>query len=111
MTMAMTEPQVDKGFIDVRNIGVTFGANDNKVVAVENASINVQPGEFVSLIGPSGCGKSTLLSIVAGFQKPTQGEARLDGKAITKPGSDRGVVFQQYSLFPWLSVARMSSSA
>ena len=57
MTMAMTEPQVDKGLIDCRNIGVTFGANDNKVVAVENASINVQPGEFVSLIGPSGCGK------------------------------------------------------
>jgi NitT/TauT family transport system ATP-binding protein len=106
MTMTMTEPQVDKGFIDIRNIGVTFGANDNKVVAVENASINVQPGEFVSLIGPSGCGKSTLLSIVAGFQKPTQGEAKLDGKEITKPGSDRGVVFQQYSLFPWLSVRK-----
>ena len=106
MTMAMTDTQVDKGFIDVRNIGVTFGANDNKVVAVENASINVQPGEFVSLIGPSGCGKSTLLSIVAGFQKPTQGEATLDGKAITRPGSDRGVVFQQYSLFPWLSVRK-----
>jgi NitT/TauT family transport system ATP-binding protein len=106
MTMAMTDAQVEKGFIDVRNIGVTFGANDNKVVAVENASINVQPGEFVSLIGPSGCGKSTLLSIVAGFQKPTQGEATVDGKAITKPGSDRGVVFQQYSLFPWLSVRK-----
>ena len=106
MTMAMTDTQVDKGFIDVRNIGVTFGANDNKVVAVENASINVQPGEFVSLIGPSGCGKSTLLSIVAGFQKPTRGEATLDGKAITRPGSDRGVVFQQYSLFPWLSVRK-----
>ena len=87
-------------------MGVTFGANDNKVVAVENVSLNVQPGEFVSLIGPSGCGKSTLLSIVAGFVKPTRGEATLDGKAITKPGSDRGVVFQQYSLFPWLSVRK-----
>ena len=87
-------------------MGVTFGANDNKVVAVENVSLNVQPGEFVSLIGPSGCGKSTLLSIVAGFVKPTLGEAKLDGKAITKPGSDRGVVFQQYSLFPWLSVRK-----
>ena len=71
-----------------------------------DVSINVQPGEFVSLIGPSGCGKSTLLSIVAGFIEPTRGEAMLDGKPITRPGSDRGVVFQQYSLFPWLSVRK-----
>jgi NitT/TauT family transport system ATP-binding protein len=104
MTMAAAEAQ--KGLIDVREMGVIFGANDNKVVAVESVSLNVQPGEFVSLIGPSGCGKSTLLSIVAGFVKPTSGEARLDGKAITRPGSDRGVVFQQYSLFPWLSVRK-----
>ena len=104
MTMAMAETQ--KGFIDVRDMGVVFGANDNKVVAVDGVSLNVQPGEFVSLIGPSGCGKSTLLSIVAGFVKPTSGKATLDGKAITKPGSDRGVVFQQYSLFPWLSVRK-----
>ena len=106
MTMAMAEAVTQKGFIDVSNMGVTFGANGNKVVAVENVSLNVQPGEFVSLIGPSGCGKSTLLSIVAGFVKPTLGEAKLDGKPITRPGSDRGVVFQQYSLFPWLSVRK-----
>ena len=95
-----------KGFIDVRNMGVIFGSDDNEVVAVSDVSINVQPGEFVSLIGPSGCGKSTLLSIVAGFMEPTRGEAILDGKPITRPGSDRGVVFQQYSLFPWLSVRK-----
>jgi NitT/TauT family transport system ATP-binding protein len=93
-----------KGFIDVRNLGVVFGANGARVEAVKDVSFNVQPSEFVSLIGPSGCGKSTLLSIVAGFVKPTSGEALLDGAPITKPGSDRGVVFQQYSLFPWLSV-------
>ncbi len=102
----MADTEISKGFIDIRDMGVTFGADDSKVVAVEDVSLNVQPGEFVSLIGPSGCGKSTLLSIVAGFVKPTHGEATLDGKAITRPGSDRGVVFQQYSLFPWLSVRK-----
>src|SRR3954453_10615540 len=99
MSMTMMEADTRKGFIDIRDMGVTFGANGSKVIAVENVSLNVQPGEFVSLIGPSGCGKSTLLSIVAGFVQPTRGEATLDGKAITRPGSDRGVVFQQYSLF------------
>jgi NitT/TauT family transport system ATP-binding protein len=94
------------GFIDVRGIGVEFRTKDAVVQAVKDVSLNVQPSEFVSLIGPSGCGKSTLLSIVAGFVKPSAGEARLDGKPITKPGSDRGVVFQQYSLFPWLTVRR-----
>jgi NitT/TauT family transport system ATP-binding protein len=100
----MTEVQT--GFVDVRNMGVIFGTDENEVVAVKDVSLNVQPGEFVSLIGPSGCGKSTVLSIVAGFMQPTSGEAKVDSKAITKPGSDRGVVFQQYSLFPWLSVRK-----
>jgi NitT/TauT family transport system ATP-binding protein len=95
-----------KGFIDVRNVGVTFGTDATKVIAVKDVSLDVQPGEFVSLIGPSGCGKSTLLSIVAGFVMPSSGEALLDGKPITRPGSDRGVVFQQYSLFPWLTVRK-----
>ena len=97
---------VQEGFIDVRDMGVVFSADDNEVIAVEDVSLNVQPGEFVSLIGPSGCGKSTILNIVAGFMAPTSGEARVDDKPITKPGSDRGVVFQQYSLFPWLSVRK-----
>ena len=106
MSVAEAHTEIAKGFIDVRNMGVTFGADESEVIAVKDVSLNVQPGEFVSLIGPSGCGKSTLLSIVAGFVKPTKGEALLDGKAITRPGSDRGVVFQQYSLFPWLSVRK-----
>src|ERR1044071_7627923 len=106
MSVAEAYTEAAKGFIDIRHMGVTFGADESEVVAVKDVSINVQPGEFVSLIGPSGCGKSTLLSIVAGFVKPTKGEALLDGKKITKPGSDRGVVFQQYSLFPWLSVRK-----
>jgi NitT/TauT family transport system ATP-binding protein len=93
-----------KGFIDVRNVDVRFGVKGAMVQAVKDVSLNVQPSEFVSLIGPSGCGKSTILSIVAGFLNPSGGEALLDGVPITKPGSERGVVFQQYSLFPWLSV-------
>jgi NitT/TauT family transport system ATP-binding protein len=96
----------EKGFIDVRGLGVVFGEDDAKVEAVKDVWLNVQPSEFVSLIGPSGCGKSTLLGIVAGFVKPSSGEALLDDVPITKPGSERGVVFQQYSLFPWLTVRR-----
>ncbi len=106
MSVAEVHADTPRGFIDVRNMGVTFGTDDSEVIAVKDVSLQVQPGEFVSLIGPSGCGKSTLLSIVAGFVKPTRGEALLDGSKITRPGSDRGVVFQQYSLFPWLSVRK-----
>jgi len=100
----MTEIQA--GHIDVRNMGVVFGTDANRMVAVSDVSLQVDPGEFVSLIGPSGCGKSTILSIVAGFMHPTTGEALCDGKTIIKPSSQRGVVFQQYSLFPWLTVRK-----
>lgn len=95
-----------KGLIECRDIGVVFGSGDAAVQAVKDVTLTVQPSEFVSLIGPSGCGKSTILSIVAGFLQPTTGTATVDGKKISKPGSDRGVVFQQYSLFPWLSVRK-----
>lgn len=95
-----------RGAIDIKNLGVVFNAGGNTVEAVSSVSMDVKPGEFVSLIGPSGCGKSTLLNIVAGFVKATSGDALLDGAAIRGPGSDRGVVFQQYSLFPWLSVRK-----
>lgn len=95
-----------KGAIDIRDIGVVFNANGATVEAVKNVTMRVDSGEFVSLIGPSGCGKSTLLNIVAGFVKASAGTALLDGAAIKRPGSDRGVVFQQYSLFPWLTVRK-----
>lgn len=95
-----------RGAIDIKNLGVVFNAGGNTVEAVSSVSMDVKPGEFVSLIGPSGCGKSTLLNIVAGFVKATSGDALLDGAEIRGPGSDRGVVFQQYSLFPWLSVRK-----
>lgn len=95
-----------KGLIDIDALRVTFPSNGTLIHAVDGVSMNVAPGEFVSLIGPSGCGKSTLLNIVAGFVQPSSGAATLDGKPIRGPGSERGVVFQQYSLFPWLTVRR-----
>jgi NitT/TauT family transport system ATP-binding protein len=95
------------GHIAMRDIGVCFGQGVQKaqqVQAVQGITLDVRSGEFVSVIGPSGCGKSTLLNLVAGFVKPSEGSVTLDDKAIAGPGADRGVVFQQYSLFPWKNV-------
>jgi NitT/TauT family transport system ATP-binding protein len=95
-----------KGHVQIRDVSVRFGTKGQTTEAASRVSLDVKPGEFVSIIGPSGCGKSTLLNIVAGFLKPSEGEALLDGKPIDGPGADRGVVFQQYSLFPWMTVRR-----
>jgi len=93
-----------KGHIKVDNYCLRYDTLDGWVDAVSNVSIHVEPGEFVSIIGPSGCGKSTLLNTVAGFLKPTSGVATVDGDPIDGPSADRGMVFQQYSLFPWKTV-------
>ncbi|TKI07204.1 ABC transporter ATP-binding protein [Martelella alba] len=95
-----------RGFVECDNIGVVFGSGETEVEAVRDVTIKVRPGEFVSLIGPSGCGKSSLLNMLAGFTRPTRGTVRVDNVNIKKPGPDRGVVFQQYSLFPWMSVRK-----
>jgi NitT/TauT family transport system ATP-binding protein len=102
----MEQEVASKGRVDVRELHIRFRVKGQEVEAVRSASVHVRPGEFVSLIGPSGCGKSTLLNAVAGFIKPDGGQVLLDGQAITGPGSDRGVVFQQYSLFPWMTVRK-----
>jgi len=102
--MMTSEAKAAKGHIDLRDIRVSFTQNGAALDAVRGVTLDVKPGEFVSVVGPSGCGKSTLLNIVAGFLKPSAGEARVDGLPISGPGADRGVVFQQYSLFPWLKV-------
>jgi NitT/TauT family transport system ATP-binding protein len=73
-------------------------------LALSDISLTIEDGAFVSILGPSGCGKSTLLYIVGGFVNPTQGAARVKGRAITGPGPDRGPVFQEFALFPWKSV-------
>jgi NitT/TauT family transport system ATP-binding protein len=95
-----------RGHISIRDAQVVFDAEGISVEAVRRVSMDIVPGQFVSIIGPSGCGKSTLLNMVAGFVEPTSGEVLLDGARIKGPGSDRGVVFQQYSLFPWLTVRK-----
>jgi len=94
------------GHVNVRDVSISFKSRSGTVQAVKSVSINVQPGEFVSIIGPSGCGKSTLMNAVAGFTRANSGVLTLDGKPITGPGADRGVVFQQYSLFPWMTVRK-----
>lgn len=93
-----------KGRIVIDDVSITFGKGADAHRAVETTSITIEPGEFVCILGPSGCGKSTLMNAVAGYVTPTKGEVRVDGELITKPGQDRGMVFQQYSLLPWKTV-------
>jgi nitrate/nitrite transport system ATP-binding protein len=92
-------------FVEVDHIDRVFPLPDgNKYIALKNISLRIRKGEFITLIGHSGCGKSTLLNIVAGLDKPTQGGVILEGRQVTQPGPDRMVVFQNYSLLPWLTV-------
>jgi NitT/TauT family transport system ATP-binding protein len=94
----------DRGAVAIENVTIAFGKGASRHLAVAETSIDVAPGEFVCLLGPSGCGKSTLLNSVAGYVTPTSGRVLVDGKPVSEPGPDRGMVFQQYSLFPWKTV-------
>ena len=96
--------QKTKGRVVIDKVAVTYGRGANTHAAVTQTSLRIEPGEFVCLLGPSGCGKSTLLNCVAGYVRPSQGSVAVDGVTVTRPGPDRGMVFQQYSLFPWKTV-------
>ena len=93
-----------RGYVRIDDVSIVFGRAKKAHVAVAHCSLDVKPGEFVCLLGPSGCGKSTLLNAVAGYVKPTSGSVTVDDEAIERPGPDRGMVFQQYSLFPWKTI-------
>ena len=90
--------------LEIRGIERRFAGADGGTLALQATSLAVAENDFVTILGPSGCGKSTLLRIVAGLDRPTAGEVLLDGKRIAGPGADRGMVFQSYTLFPWLDV-------
>jgi ABC-type nitrate/sulfonate/bicarbonate transport system ATPase subunit len=91
-------------FLSVRDVSKIFTIGQERVEALHHVDLEVQKGEFVCLIGASGCGKSTLLRIIAGFEKPSSGDVRVYDAPVTGPGSDRGMVFQDYALFPWMTV-------
>ena len=92
--------------IEINNITVNFKTPSGVYTAVNDISLTVKKGEIVSLIGHSGCGKSTLMGTISGMVKPSSGQVFTNGSQVTKPGPDRGIVFQNYSLLPWLSVYR-----
>ncbi len=89
--------------IEIRNLTYEYASHGETFRAVDDLSITIEEGEFVCLVGHSGCGKTTLLNLIAGLLLPTSGEILIDGKPVTGPGLDRNVIFQHYSLFPWLT--------
>jgi nitrate/nitrite transport system ATP-binding protein len=90
-------------FLRIENVGMSFDTRKGSFVALDRIDLTIRKGEFVALIGHSGCGKSTLLNLVAGLLRPTEGGILLAEREITGPGPDRGVVFQNHSLLPWLT--------
>ena len=92
--------------VKIDNVVKKYSGRNGEMVALNGVSLDIHENEFVCVVGPSGCGKSTLLNIIAGLHEPTSGQVLVDGQAVSGPGPDRGVVFQQYALFPWLTVQK-----
>ncbi|EOG7702699.1 ABC transporter ATP-binding protein [Vibrio parahaemolyticus] len=95
---------MEKALLDLTRLGMRFPTPDGEFIALKNVDLQINKGEFVSLIGHSGCGKSTVLNLVAGLYMPTDGGVIVDGREVAGPGPDRAVVFQNHSLLPWLTV-------
>src|SRR6202165_2452589 len=97
----MTNP-----FVEFSKLTIEYPSKEGPVHALDAIDLAFAAGDFVCIVGPSGCGKTTLMQTLAGFIMPSSGTVTLDGEAVTGPGPDRGVVFQQPALFPWMSVQR-----
>lgn len=92
--------------IEIAGLSKIFKGRNGDVVALQNTDLTIRQNEFVCVVGPSGCGKTTLLNIIGGLEKASSGSVKVDGKEVTGPGKERGVVFQQYALFPWKTVLK-----
>ena len=90
--------------IDIKNVSKSFVTKDKDFMALKDVNLHVDDGELICLLGPSGCGKTTLLRMVAGLEEPDEGEIYDRGELVEGPSKERGFIFQQYSLFPWLNV-------
>src|SRR3954463_16691570 len=91
-------------FLSVKDVGKSFGADSQRTEVLRDINLSIEKGEFVAIVGYSGAGKTTLISLIAGLLRPDTGSLTLNDLEITEPGPDRGVVFQNYSLLPWLTV-------
>lgn len=103
-TQGIAIPKITRPKLEIKDVGKIFKTKSGETVALEKTSFTVEDGEFVTILGPSGCGKSTILRIVAGLEESTSGQVLLDGREVNGPGPDRGMVFQSYTLYPWLNV-------
>jgi NitT/TauT family transport system ATP-binding protein len=97
---------VNPTHIVIDHVSKVFTTEARELVALQDISLTIPQGQFTCLLGPSGCGKSTLLNAIAGFSLPSTGTISCDGKVVTEPGPERGMVFQEYALFPWMTVAQ-----
>ena len=91
-------------YLEIKDLEISFPTPEGKYVAVRDINLSIEKGEIISIIGHSGCGKSTIMNAIGGMTIPTGGSVELAGKKIKGPGPDRGIVFQNYSLLPWLTV-------